>query len=135
MPNFAALARQAGVERLVQLGSSYHQALPHLVGTDAFVRARSLADSIARALAATGFKVSTLNPPSIVGVVTGIPTLRYQKLVDYVRGKLDIPVYAPLGGSNYMSVRSLSEAVWGALQNARSGVPYLVRDENMSFRD
>ena len=135
VPNFVAQAREAGVKRLVQLGSYYHQALPHLVATDAYVRARSLADGKARALGRPGFNVCTLNPPSIVGVVPGVPTQRYQKLVDYARGKLDIPVYAPQGGTNYMSVRSLSEAVWGALQNAKSGTPYLVGDENLSFRD
>ena len=135
VPNFVALAREAGVKRLVQLGSYYHQALPHLVATDAYVRARSLADGKARALATPAFNVCTLNPPSIVGVVPGVTTLRYQKLVDYARGKLDILVYAPMGGTNYRSVRSLSEAVWGALQNAKSGTPYLVGDENLSFRD
>ena len=135
VPAFVARARQAGVQRLVQLGSYYHQALPHLVQANAYVRARAEADNAARALAAPGFHVCTLNPPSIVGVPPGIAIRRYEKLVAYARGQLDIPYYAPLGGTNYMSVRSLCEAVWGALQHAESGQAYLIGDENLSFRD
>ena len=135
VPAFVARARAAGVGRLVQLGSYYHQVLPHLIDSNAYVHARAVADRAARALAAPGFNVCTLNPPSIVGVPPGIATRRYEKLVAYARGQLDIPYYAPLGGTNYMSVRSLCEAVWGALQRAESGKAYLVGDRNLSFRD
>ena len=44
VPAFAARAKQAGVGRLVQLGSYYHQVMPHLAETDAYVRGRKLAD-------------------------------------------------------------------------------------------
>lgn len=135
VPAFVARARAAGVPRLVQLGSYYHQVMPHLALRDAYVHARAVADRDARALAAPGFNVCTLNPPSIVGVPPGMATRRYEKLVAYARGQLDIPYYAPLGGTNYMSVRSLCEAVWGALVRAESGKAYLVGDENLSFRD
>lgn len=135
VPAFVAKAREAGVKRVVHLGSYYHQALPHLAETDAYVRARALADSGARALATADFNVSTLNPPSIVGIIPGVPMPRYTKLAAYARGELDIPPFAPLGGTNYMTVESLSEAVWGALQHAESGRAYLVGDENLSFRD
>lgn len=135
VPKFIAKARAAGVRRVVHLGSYYHAALPHLVQTDAYVRARSLADSGALALATPEFNVSTLNPPSIVGIVPGALTARYARLIAYARGELDIPAFGPLGGTNYMSVESLADAVWGALQHAQSGVRYLVGDENLSFRD
>ena len=135
VPAFVARARQAGVQRLVQLGSYYHQVIPHLADSNAYVSARAVADRKSRALAAPSFNVCTLNPPSIVGVPPGIATRRYEKLVAYARGQLDIPYYAPMGGTNYMSVRSLCEAVWGALQRAESGKAYLVGDENLSFRD
>lgn len=135
VPRFIARARDAGVKRVVHLGSYYHQALPALVETDAYVRARSLADSGARALATADFNVSTLNPPSIVGIIPGVAMPRYTRLVAYARGELDIEPFAPLGGTNYMSVESLSEAVWGALRHAESGRAYLIGDENLSFRD
>ncbi|MBN9061829.1 MAG: NAD(P)H-binding protein [Rhizobiales bacterium] len=136
VPNFVALAKRAGVKRVVQLGSYYHQVMPHLVGTNAYVRARSLADEKARALADTDFNVSTLNPPSIVGAIPGVPARRYETLVAWGKGKRpEIPDYAPAGGTNYMSVRSLSEAIWGALQRAESGQAYLIGDANLTFRD
>lgn len=136
VPNFVGLAKRAGVKRLVQLGSYYHQVMPHLIGTNAYVRARSLADEGARAHATGDFNVSTLNPPSIVGAIPGIPAKRYETLTAWAKGERpDIPDYAPAGGTNYMSVRSLSEAIWGALQRAESGKAYLVGDANLTFRE
>lgn len=135
VPAFIARARDAGVPRVVHLGSYYHQVMPHLVERDDYVRARALADEGARALATPDFNVSTLNPPSIVGIVPGVMTPRYTTLIAYARGELDVPVFAPLGGTNYMSVRSLAQAISGALRNAESGKAYLIGDENLTYRD
>lgn len=135
VPNFIARARAAGVRRIVHLGSYYHQVMPHLVERDDYVRARALADEGARALATPDFNVCTLNPPSIVGIVPGARVPRYTTLIAYARGELDVPVFAPLGGTNYMSVRSLAEAISGALRGAESGKAYLIGDENLTYRD
>jgi nucleoside-diphosphate-sugar epimerase len=135
VPRFIAMARDAGVPRVVHLGSYYHQALPHLVDQDDYVRARARADEGGRALATRDFNISTLNPPSIVGIAPGVPTARYARLIAYARGELDIPFFAPIGGTNYMSVRSLAEAVSGALAGAENGHAYLIGDENLGFRD
>ena len=136
VPNFAKLARAAGVRRFVQLGSYYHQAMPHLVAGDAYVRARALADDGARALATADFNVSTLNPPSIVGAIPGVPARRYETLTAWAKGlRPEIGDFAPAGGTNYMSVRSLCEAIAGALANAETGKAYLIGDENLSYRD
>src|SRR5690606_28240953 len=51
------------------------------------------------------------------------------------RARPELPAYAPAGGTNYMSVHSLCEAIWGALQNAETGKAYLIGDENLTFRD
>lgn len=134
VPDFVERARRAGVKRLVQLGSYYHQVMPDLIARDDYVRARSLADEGARSLSTDDFNVSTLNPPSIVGVMPGAPARRYETLVAWARGERpDIPDFAPAGGTNYMSVRSLCEAVEGAFRNARSGKAYLVGDQNLTF--
>lgn len=135
VPAFIRRARDAGVQRVVHLGSYYHQAMPHLVERDDYVRARALADEGARALATPDFNVCTLNPPSIVGIVPGVMTPRYTTLIAYARGELDLPFFAPLGGTNYMSVRSLAQAISGALRNAAPGAAYLIGDENLSYRD
>lgn len=134
VPNFVARARDAGVGRVVQLGSYYHQVMPHLAETDDYVHARKLADEGARALATADFNVSTLNPPSIVGALPGVPARRYETLVAWARGERpEIPDYAPAGGTNYMSVRSLCQAISGALRNAESGRAYLIGDRNLRF--
>lgn len=136
VPAFAEKVRAAGVPRFVQLGSYYHQVRPDIAETDLYVRARMLADEGARALARDGFNVSTLNPPSIVGAIPGIPAKRYETLAAWGRGKMpEIGAWAPPGGTNYMSVRSLSEAIEGALLGAESGKAYLIGDENLSYRD
>ncbi|MFP1645404.1 NAD-dependent epimerase/dehydratase family protein [Pontitalea aquivivens] len=136
VPAFVARAKQAGVSRVVQLGSYYHHVMPGLAETDAYVRARKLADEGARALADASFNVSTLNPPSIVGSLPGTAARRYERLVLWARGDLpELPDFAPAGGTNYMSVRSLCQAILGALRNAKSGHAYLVGDCNLRFRD
>ncbi|MBI4921591.1 MAG: NAD-dependent epimerase/dehydratase family protein [Devosia nanyangense] len=135
VPAFVELARRAGVKRLVHIGSYYHQVQPDLIETNPYVRGRHLADVKARALATPDFNVSTLNPPSIVGVIPGQVSKRYETLLAWARGQRpDVPLFAPPGGTNYMSMRSLAEAIWGALQRAESGRAYLVGDENLSYR-
>ena len=136
VPRFVARAKQAGVGRVVQIGSYYHQVLPELVATNEYVRARALADEGARALADADFNVSTLNPPSILGVIPGPSTRAVRRLVLWADGKRpETPNFAPAGGTNYMSVLSLAEAVGGALRNAESGKAYLVGDANLSFTE
>lgn len=134
VPGFAKRAKQAGVRRFVQLGSYYHQVMPHLAESNAYVRARQLADEGARKLADSDFNVSTLNPPSIVGAMPGQPATRYVNLVAWARGERpEVPDFGPKGGTNYMSVRSLSQAVSGALEKAEPGRAYLIGDQNLSF--
>ena len=136
VPAFAELARKAGVGRFVQLGSYYHQVMPHLADENAYVCARRLADEGARSLATDDFNVCTLNPPSIVGILPGAPARRYQSLVAWARGEMpEVPDFAPAGGTNYMSVRSLCEAIAGAIDNAETGRAYLIGDSNLTFCD
>ena len=135
VPRFAALAKQAGVRRFVQIGSYYHQVLPELVESNDYVRARCLADEGARALADENFTVSTLNPPSILGANASGSMSGLRKILAWSSGELpDILNFAPAGGTNYMSARSVAEAVWGALQNGES-TAYLIGDANLTFRE
>ena len=135
VPAFVELARRAGVPRVVHIGSYYHQYDPALIETNAYVRGRHLADVNVRALATPDFNVCTLNPPSIVGVIPGQVSKRYETLIDWAKGKRpEFGLFAPPGGTNYMSVQSLAEAIWGALERAEAGKAYLVGDENLSYR-
>ncbi len=137
VPAFMARAREAGVSRAVQIGSYYHVVRPDLADTSPYVRARMLADERSRELATASFNVSTLNPPPIVGMIPGRSTRAFANMLAWGRGeKRDkVPDFAPAGGANYMSVRSLAEAVGGALEHAEPGAAYLVADENLTFTE
>lgn len=136
VPRFAALAKKAGVRRFVQVGSYYHQLDPAFARGNAYVAARQTADEATRALADESFNASTLNPPSIIGVVPGPSAERYRRLVSWAAGhEPRIPDTAPPGGTNYMSVNSLAHAIAGALHNAEPGAAYLIGDENLPYRE
>jgi nucleoside-diphosphate-sugar epimerase len=135
VPRFAALAKAAGVERFVQIGSYYHQLHPEWAERIPYVAARRDADERTRALSDTGFAAITLNPPSIVGAdERGVR--RFARMIAWTRGELDEPeLFAPPGGTNYMSVRSLSQAVQGALDCGQGGHAYLIGDRNLTYRE
>ncbi|MFE3291478.1 NAD-dependent epimerase/dehydratase family protein [Rhodococcus sp. NPDC059234] len=136
VPRFAALAKQAGVPRFVQVGSYYHHLRPDLAAGNPYITARRAADEGARALADDSFTVATLNPPSIIGAVPGASALRYRRMISWASGnEPGIPDFAPTGGTNYMSARSLAEAIWGALRGAETGTAYLVGDQNLRYRE
>ena len=59
----------------------------------------------------------------------------FEPYVQWAQGKLPIPAYGPAGGTNFMSVRSLSEAIEGALLRGESKRAYLVGDEDLSFTE
>lgn len=136
VPRFAKLAKEAGVRRFVQVGSYYHQLRPELAGTNPYIRARQDADVRARGLADDSFNACTLNPPSIIGVVPGASATRYRRMVSWAAGnEPDVPDHAPPGGTNYMSARSLAEAIGSALENAETGRAYLLGDQNLTYQE
>ncbi|WP_305092203.1 NAD(P)-dependent oxidoreductase [Prescottella sp. R16] len=135
VPRFAALAKEAGVSRFVQVGSYYHHLRPEYAETMPYVAARKAADEGARALADENFTVVTLNPPSILGAISGVSAKRYRRLFSWAAGnEPQIPDFAPAGGTNYMSAQSLAEAIWGALQHGESKA-YLIGDQNLTFTE
>jgi dihydroflavonol-4-reductase len=136
VPAFAAAAKTAGVGRFVQIGSYYHQLHPEWAESMPYVRARKAADDRTRALTDEGFAAITLNPPSIVGATPGRSLQRFRRMISWVRGELSEPeLFAPKGGTNYMSVASLVQAVEGALDAGTPGLAYLVGDQNLTYRD
>lgn len=135
VPAFARLARDAGVGRFVNVGSFYPHVAPETIGTSAYVRSRKLAADGITALARPGFSACSLDAPFVVGTVPGMAVPMFAFMVQYAQGSLPIPPFAPRGGSNFISARSLSEAIAGALEHADavSGKAVLVGDENLSF--
>jgi dihydroflavonol-4-reductase len=135
VPAFFAACREAGVKRAVQLGSYYHQAAPELVAGNRYIQSRAAADEGARGEGRTGFDVISVNAPFMVGSVPGLPSMIFEPYVQWAQGKIPVPAYGPSGGTNFMSFRSLSEAIEGAFERGEPGKAYLVGDENLSFAD
>ena len=134
IPRFVELARDAGVKKVVYVGSFYPQIAPELIDTVPYVRSRHLADQGVRALATDSFSVCTVNAPYVVGTVPGLPSAMFEAYTAYANGQIEgMPAYGPAGGTNFISTQSLAEAIWGALQRGESGKAYLVGDENLSF--
>ncbi|GAA3670548.1 hypothetical protein GCM10022237_32920 [Nocardioides ginsengisoli] len=135
LPAFFAEAREAGVRRAVLVGSYYHQVIPELAETNAYVRARAVAEVSVLALAAPGFDVCAVNPPNVVGVIPGRPLRGFAKMVRWARGEMDqVPACAPFGGTNYMAVGAVAAAVAGALTDGEAGRAYLIGDANLTFQ-
>lgn len=135
IPSFVRAAREAGVGRFVQIGTFYPQAIPHLLKDSFYMRSRLLACEGARAEGRPGFDVISVNPPFMVGGVTGLASYMLDPYVEWALGKTEAPLFAPAGGTNFMSYRSLSQAVEGALLRGEPGKAYLVGDETLSVAD
>lgn len=133
VPAFFAACREAGVSRAVQMGSYYHQAAPHLLDGNSYIQSRKAACEGARAQAGDGFAVMSVNAPFMVGSVPGLPSAIFEPYVQWAQGKIPVPAFGPAGGTNFMSYRSLAQAIEGALERGTSGAAYLVGDENLSF--
>ncbi|KAJ3468260.1 hypothetical protein MRS44_002325 [Fusarium solani] len=137
VPAFARLARDAGVQIFVNIGSYTHHVAPEQVEAAAYVRSRKQAADGVTALASSTFHACSLDAPMIVGKVPGMRVPILEALVNYAQGKLDIPPFAPRWGSNIMSTTSLAAAVAGALENAVavSGRAILLGDENWTMAE
>lgn len=133
VPAFFRAAREAGVKRAVQLGSYYAQAAPELIAGNSYIQSRQAACAGARAQGAPGFDVISVNAPFMVGCVPGLPSAIFEPYTQWAQGKIPLPHFGPAGGTNFMSSRSLSEAIEGALERGEPGKAYLVGDENLSF--
>ena len=133
VPAFFKACREAGVQRAIQLGRFYHQAAPELVAGNRYIQSRQAACEGARAEGAPGFDVISVNAPFMVGAVSGLPSAIFSAYRQWARGAIPIPHTAPAGGTHFMSFRSLSESIEGALMRGAAGAAYLVGDENLSF--
>lgn len=131
-PRFVAAARAAGVRRAIHVGSFYHQVMPELIATNAYIRSRRDCDDAIRALATPSFAAISINPPFVCGAVPGLVT-PYRAYTRYAQAN-PAPT-APPGGVNVMSTDSLSDAIEDAIAGGESGRAYLVGDDNLSFQE
>lgn len=136
VPRFFEAARSAGIRRAVNVGSFYPQAAPALIQSNAYVRSRKEADDGVAALAGPDFVAMSINAPFVVGAVPGLVVPMFAAYTQYAQGKFaPMPAFAPPGGTNFISARSLAEAISGGLERGAPGGSYLVGDENLSFQE
>jgi hypothetical protein len=70
-----------------------------------------------------------------LGHIPGLVVPHIDALVSYARGDMpEMPVFAPRGGTNHITSRSLAQAVGNALLRGESGKPYLIGDENLTWK-
>ncbi len=135
LPRFFEQARKAGISRAVYMGSFYSFVAPENVEKIPYVRSRHLSDAAVRALSSPSFNVCSCALPWIVGYTPGLEVPHWHALALYAQGKLpDIPEFAPPGGANFMTCRSVSEAMLGGLERGESGKSYLIGDVNLSWK-
>ncbi len=135
VPRFFAAARNAGVSRVVYIGTFYPQVAPERIGICPYVTSRHNTDAAVRALSSATFNVCSLNAPWVLGHIDGFDVPHIEALVAYAKGQLaDLPVFAPPGGTNHISAHSISVATLAALKNGESGKAYLLGDENISWK-
>ena len=136
VPAFIAQAKAAGMQRAVYIGTFYPQVAPERIGQCAYVTSRHNTDVAVRALNSPNFKVCCLNAPFVLGQIPGLDIPHITALVHYVQGAIpDLPLFAPVGGTNHISAHSLAEEALNALENGEGGKGYLIGDENLSWKE
>ncbi|KAI9172835.1 hypothetical protein HJFPF1_02349 [Paramyrothecium foliicola] len=137
VPDFAALARSAGVKQFIHVGSIYPHVVPDKVGEVPYILSRKLASDGVAALSTPAFSACSIDAPIVVGIVPGMRVSFFEAYVRYAEGKIPVPPSAPIGGMNFISGQSLSEAIAGALQNGAqvAGRSFAVGDENFTYAE
>lgn len=136
VPRCLEAARDAGISQVVYIGTFYPQVAPERIGVCPYVTSRANTDKAVRALNSDEFKVCCLDLPFVLGHIPGTEVPHIAALVAYASGQLsDLPVFAPKGGTNHITSRSVAQAVLGALENGEGGRAYLIGDENLSWKE
>ena len=135
VPRFFKAARDAGISRAVYIGTFYPQVAAHQIGVCPYVTSRHNTDEALRALSSDDFVVCSLNAPFVLGHIDGLAIPHLDGLIAYVKGQIPgAPIFAPPGGTNHISSRSIAEAVLSAFEKGQSGKAYLIGDENLSWK-
>jgi dihydroflavonol-4-reductase len=132
---FIRLARKAGVERGVVLGSYFayfDRIWPERRLSEKHPYIYSRQEQARRAFKAAGrkLKLCVLELPYIFGAMPGRIPL-WEPLVAYVQSP--VPLVCTRGGTNMVSVKHIAEAIAGALEKGKGGHCYQIGDENHTW--
>jgi dihydroflavonol-4-reductase len=130
-------AKKARVKRIVILGSyfcHFNRVWPEmrLAEYHPYIRSRVEQEKIAIENSSPDLEIMVLELPYIFGVAKGRVPL-WKPLVDYVLSGM--PLFYMNGGSNMISVKSVAEAVLGAIKWGKGGECYAIGDRNLSWRE
>ncbi len=131
------LAREAGVTRGTMMSSyfcHFARIWPELEMTKYHMYVKARFDQEKVFFEACGDTLSgcVLELPYIFGRMPGRTPL-WEPLVQYLRSPF--PLFYPAGGTNMITVRSVGEAIVGAIENGKAGEIYVVGDENHTWAD
>ena len=137
VPSFIDKARAGGIGRTVYIGTLYASLRPELSVNDPYVASRIAVDNAIRGMASRDFHVMTMDIPYALGGIPGLLPSVFQPIAEWALGRHpEVPLAAPGGGSNFMSLRSIAQAVRGAVEGkGENGAAYLIGDQNLSFRE
>ena len=131
------LARQAGVRRAVVLGSyftHFNRLWPELRLADRHPYIRSRVEQEKAVMSIPGMDVDVLELPYIFG---GMPLPGWKSLwtplVRYIR--LTPIVFYMQGGSACVTVRTVGQAIAGALEHGQTRTIYPIGDENLTWAE
>jgi len=127
-----AAARRAGVRRGVFVTTYYHAVRPELARAHPYVASRAESEPAALAAAGAELELAIVQPPYVLGAVPGRAAVG-PAIARYVRSRA--PLVAPAGGTNWITVTALAEAIAAALERGRAGARYLVGDEDIAWAD
>jgi len=135
VPRFFRAAGDAGIKAAVYIGTFYPQVAPQQIGVCPYVTSRHNTAVAVAALGSKDFRVCVLNPPFVLGYVEGLDVSYLAAVASYVKGEIPgLQLFAPRGGTNHITSRSIAHAVLNALQKGESGKQYLIGDENYSWK-
>lgn len=135
LPRFFEQAKRAGIRRAAYMGSYYSFIAPKSAEAIPYVRSRHLSDAAIRALASPGFGVCSCALPWIVGYTPGLTNPHWEWLAKGAAGLVEWPDFVPPGGGNFLTCRSVAQAMLGALERGEPGRSYLVGDVNLTWQD
>lgn len=137
VPAFLEKVQLGGIKRVVYIGTLYASLRPELAAVDPYVESRIVVDQAIRAMASADFHIVTIDIPYALGGLTGLLPMVFQPIAEWALGRRpEVPLFAPGGGSNFMSLRSIAQALQAAVTSkGENGRAYLIGDENLSFQD
>jgi nucleoside-diphosphate-sugar epimerase len=110
--------------------TSYFHALRPAMANQPYVASRVESEARLLELCDGRLRLVILQPPYVFGAIPGRSSLG-DTLVKAAR----FPLLVPKGGTNAMGARALGDAICGALENTDAAGPYLVGDENLSWKE